>query len=102
MSAAGATPKTIAPRKTVGASKTADNIGKDKGDASLGIKWAEPEELLPLYVPPAGTASMLLQLRDDSSAASLSYEFSIVGGDPQKKSKEFQVRLRNKGPLYLK
>jgi hypothetical protein len=92
----------------------ANNMGlsestKDKGDASLGIKWAKPEELLPLYVPPAGTASMLLQLRDDaaktlsnSSAASLSYEFSIVGGDPQKKSKEFQVRLRNKGPLYLK
>lgn len=86
---------------------------EDDSGARKPVVWKKQTELLPLYVPPAGTARLLLGLKDDVSGTlaktplvTLSYQFSIVGGDladtdPSKKPKEIRVRLRTQGPFYL-
>ncbi|MCW5621675.1 MAG: hypothetical protein KIS79_11265 [Burkholderiales bacterium] len=86
---------------------------EDDSGARKPVVWKKQTELLPLYVPPAGTATLLLGLKDDvagtlakTSLVTLSYQFSIVGGDladtdPSKKPKEIRARLRTQGPFYL-
>lgn len=81
--------------------------------AQRPLSWLKHDELLPLYVSPAGAAVVLLRFKDDvagtlakTQVLTLSYQLSIVGGDyadtpPQKKPKEVNVRLRGKGPYYL-
>jgi hypothetical protein len=94
------------------------NLGDEKeaveaNSARRPLKWVKQDDLLPLYVAPAGTAVVLLQLKDDvagtlakTPVATLSYDFSIIGGSdaqtaPHKKPKQAEVRLRDKGPFYL-
>jgi hypothetical protein len=96
----------------IGFDKDKENDGQEHG-AKRPIRWEKRDTLFPLYVPPAGTAAVLIKLTDDvsktlgsTSVITLAYQFSIVGGSdakttPNKKPKEADVRLRNKGPLYL-
>lgn len=77
--------------------------------------WCKTTDLLPLYVAPGDSSTIVLRLIDDqagtlsrSDSAELSYEFSITGGKEASNNKKKQntkratVRLRKHGPLYLK
>jgi hypothetical protein len=88
-------------------------VPSDTSTAKRPLNWLKPDDLLPLYVAPASTGAILVQLHDDSAGTlaktpvvTLSYESSIIGGSdaqtaPEKKPKEVDVRLRHKGPFYL-
>ena len=88
-------------------------VSAEANGANRPLEWQEQAALLPLYVAPAGTAEILLRLKDDAArtlaktrAVTLSYEFTIVGGKDAKiashaSRKEADVRLREHGPYYL-